>query len=142
LFRIILLLIVGISDTLFPSGTKLGKTKVLAFKTSQDVSFTLKYASNTGFPSDVSETILTANVYGVPEKIDKLRGPDECHDPTIKVNIKLTDAGLIDVLHSEVQCELREKKNIADKFKGFFGGAKDKVEEKDEQVVILDSKLK
>jgi hypothetical protein len=126
---------------LFSNGTKLGKTKVLAFKTSQDVSFTLEYALETGIPSDISQTILTANVYGVAEKIDKLKGPDECHDPTVKVNIKLTEAGLIDVLHSEVQCELREKKNLADKFKGFFGGAKDKEEEKDEQVAIADSKL-
>lgn len=126
---------------MFPEGTKLGNTKVLAFKTSRDVSFTLEYASGADFPSDISRTILTANVYGVAEKINKLRGPDECHDPTVKVNVKLADAGLIDVLHSEVQCEVREKKNMADKFKGFFGGAKDKVEEKDEQVVIFDSKL-
>lgn len=70
------------------------------------------------------------------EKIEKLKGTNECYDPTVKVSVKLTDAGLVEVLHSEVQCEIREKKNLADKFKGLFGaGGKDK-ETKEDQVVF------
>ena len=75
------------------------------------------------------------------EKIEKLKGTNECYDPTVKVSVKLTDAGLVQVLHSEVQCEIREKKNLADKFKGLFGGGggKDK-ETKEDQIVFEGSK--
>jgi len=127
----------GLSGSvLFPARTKLGYTKSLIFKTSHDVSFTLGYPSSVKLPNDISPTILTANISGVPQKIEKLKGVHECHDPTVKINIKLTDSGLVNVLHSEVTCEIREKKNLADKFKGFFGGSgKDKEEnEKDDQV--------
>ena len=85
-------------------------------------------------PADISRTILSANITGVSEKIEKLKDVNECHDPTVKVNIKLTDSGLVRVLHSEITCEIREKKNLADKFKGLFGGGKEKDDEKDEQV--------
>jgi hypothetical protein len=133
-------LITDIPIPLFPRRTKLGNTKVLSFKTSEDVSFKLSYASDEGFPRDISTSILNAKVTGVAEKIEKLKGVHDCHDPTVKVSLKLTDAGLVEVLHSEVICEIREKKNLADKFKGLFGGGKDK-EEKDEQVVSLYTRL-
>src|ERR1700738_1240670 len=112
--------------TLFPRRTKLGNTKTLTFKTSEDISFNILYSPDSDLPSDISPSILDAKITGVPEKIEKLKGTNECHDPTVKVSIKLTDAGLIEVLHSEVQCEIREKKNLADKFKGLFGGGKEK----------------
>ena len=129
----------GLSGSiLFPARTKLGYTKSLIFKTSDDISFTLAYPSSANLPNDISRIILTANISGVPEKIEKLKGTNECHDPTVKVNIKLTDSGLVNVLHSEVTCEVREKKNLADKFKGFFGGSgKDKEDQKDDQVCTL-----
>jgi hypothetical protein len=126
-------LITDIPIPLFPRRTKLGNTKVLSFKTSEYVSFKVRYASDEGFPQDISTSILDAKVTGVAEKIEKLKGVHDCHDPTVKVSLKLTDAGLVEVLHSEVICEIREKKNLADKFKGLFGGGKEK-EEKDEQV--------
>lgn len=129
------------SDTtptsLFPARTKLGNTKSLTFKTAQDVAFTVSYADGVDLPVGVSKTILSAKVNGVAEKIEKLKGTNECYDPTVKVNIKLTDSGLVEVLHSEVQCELREKKNFADKFMGFFGGGKDKDSSAEEQVLDL-----
>jgi hypothetical protein len=122
--------------TVFPRKTKLGNSKSLTFKTDQDVQFTLEYASDVPLPSDIHRTILEAKISGVSEKIDKLKGLNECHDPTVKVNLKLTDSGLVEVLHSEVQCEIREKKNLADKFMGFFGGGKDKGDKKEEQVKL------
>jgi hypothetical protein len=105
------------------------------------VSFSIQYDSNADFPEDISRAILTANIIGVPEKIEKLKGALECYDPTVKVNIKLTDAGLIEVLHSEVQCELREKKNFTDKVKGFFGAGKEKGDPSDEQVITFSSEI-
>ena len=92
------------------------------------------YPSDINLPNDISRTILAANVTGVTDKIEKLKGTLECHDPTVKVNIKLTDAGIVEVLHSEVTCELREKKNFADKFKGLFGSGKEKEDATEEQV--------
>ena len=121
-------------SALFPARTKLGYTRSVIFKTSNDVSFTLGYPSSASLPGDLSPTILTANITGVAEKVEKIKGPNECHDPTVKVNIKLTDSGLVNVLHSEITCEIRERKNLADKVKGFFGGGKDKEDQKDEQV--------
>jgi len=121
--------------TLFPRRTKLGNTKRLTFKTSEDISFNILYSPDSDLPSDIPPSILEAKITGVPEKIEKLKGTNECHDPTVKVNIKVTDAGLIEVLHSEIQCEIREKKNLADKFKGLFGGGKDK-ETKEDQIVF------
>lgn len=38
------------------------------------------------------------------------------------------------MLHSDVTCEIREKKNLADKFKGLFGGSKSKDDEGEDQV--------
>jgi hypoxia up-regulated 1 len=76
----------------------------------------------------------------VAEKIEKLKGTNECYDPTVKVSVKLTDAGLVQVLHSEVQCEIREKKNLADKFKGLFGGGGKDKETKEDQIVFEGSK--
>lgn len=122
--------------SVFPRKTKLGNTKILSFKTSEDVAFKLSYDDGGHFPEDISKSILDAKITGVAEKIEKLKGVHECHDPTVKVSLKLTDAGLVEVLHSEVVCEIREKKNFADKFKGLFGGGKDK-EEKEEQVSLL-----
>jgi hypothetical protein len=122
------------SQSLFPRRTKLGKTKTLSFKTTEDVSFSIQYASDADLPNDISRTILTADITGVAEKIEGLKGDLECHDPTVKVHIKLTDAGLVEVLHSEVQCELREKRNFADKFKGFFGSGKENEELSEDQV--------
>jgi len=126
-----------IPQTLFPRRTKLGNTKTLTFKTSEDVSFSILYSEDTDLPVDISRLILDAKISGVAEKIEKLKGTNECHDPTVKVSVKLTDAGLVEVLHSEVQCEIREKKNLADKFKGLFGGGgKDKETKDDDQVVF------
>lgn len=122
--------------TLFPRRTKLGNTKTLTFKTSEDVSFKIVYSEDSDLPSDISPSILEANISGVAEKIDKLKGTNECYDPTVKVSVKLTDAGLVEVLHSEVQCEIREKKNLADKFKGLFGGGKDKETKEGDQIVF------
>ena len=93
------------------------------------------YPLDADLPGDISRKILTANITGVAEKIEKLKGALECHDPTVKVNIKLTDAGIVEVLHSEVTCEVREKKNLADKFKGLFGGGNEKEDKNEEQVV-------
>ena len=121
-------------SVLFPARTKLGYTKSVIFKTPHDVSFTLEYPPTVDLPADISRTILSANITAVSEKIEKLKGVNECHDPTVKVNIKLTDSGLVRILHSEVTCEIREKKNLADKFKGLFGGGKEKDDNKDEQV--------
>ena len=123
----------GNSQTLFPRHTKLGNTKSLTFKTGKDMSFKVEYGGDANLRSDVSRTILSANISGVEEKIDKIKGPHDCHDPTVKVNIQLTDSGLVEILHSEVQCEIHEKKNLADKFKGFFGAGK----EKDEPQVLF-----
>jgi hypothetical protein len=92
------------------------------------------YPSDINLPNDISRTILAANVTGVADKIEKLKGTLECYDPTVKVNIKLTDSGIVEVLHSEVTCELREKKNLADKFKGLFGGGNEKEDTTEEQV--------
>jgi hypothetical protein len=122
----------GLTQPLFPRGTKLGKTKILTFKTASDISFTVEYAPDADLPLNISPTILSANVVGVAEKIDKLKGNQECHDPLVKVGIKLTESGLVEVLHSEVQCEIREKKNLADKFMDFFGGGKEKEEKEGE----------
>jgi hypothetical protein len=121
---------------IFPHHTKLGNSKTLTFKTSSDISFTISYSPDTILPPDISPLLLRANITGVPDKIDKLRGEKECHDPTVKVNIKLTDAGLAEVVSSEVQCELREKKNFVDKFKGFFGGGAQESVSEEEQVVF------
>ena len=107
----------------------------MIFQTEEDVSFEIRYPSDVHLPIDISYSILSANITGVAEKIDKLKGSQECHNPTVKVNVKLTDAGLVDILYSEVQCELHEKKNLADKFMGFFGGVKDKDDKKEEQVL-------
>jgi hypothetical protein len=96
------------------------------------------YAPDADLPRDIASTILSANITGVAEKIEKLKGIHECHDPTVKVNIKLTDSGLVEVLNSEVQCELRETFNLADKFMGFFAGPKDKEEKDQDQVGTLD----
>ena len=93
------------------------------------------YSSEADLPNDISRTILSTNITGVAEKIEKLKGSLECHDPTVKVNVKLTDAGIVEVLHGEVTCELREKKNLADKFKGLFGGGKSNEDKTEEQVV-------
>jgi len=125
-------------QTLFPRRTKLGNTKTLTFKTSEDVSFSILYSEDTDLPVDISRLILDVKISGVAEKIEKLKGTNECYDPTVKVSVKLTDAGLVEILHSEVQCEIREKKNLADKFKGFFGGGKDK-ETKDEDQVVFEA---
>jgi hypothetical protein len=65
----------------------------------------------------------------VAEKIQKLKRTNECLHPTVKVSVKLTDAGLVEVVHAEVLCEIREKKNLADHFKGLFGGGKDQEEQ-------------
>lgn len=127
----------GTSQILFPRRTKLGNSKTLSFKTKEDVSFSVQYTSDADLPDDISRSILTANITGVAEKIENLKGILECHDPTVKVNIKLSDSGLVEVLHSEVQCELREKKNLADKFKGLFGAGKDKEYKAEEQVTTL-----
>lgn len=121
--------------TLFPRRTKLGNTKTLTFKTSEDVSFKILYSPGSDLPADISPSILEAKISGVAEKIEKLKGTNECFDPTVKVSVKLLDAGLVEVLHSEVQCEIREKKNLADKFKGLFGGGKDK-DTKEDQIVF------
>jgi len=127
------------STILFPRHTKLGFSKTLAFKTSEDIAFIISYSSDADIANDISRTILESKISGVAEKIDKLKGTNECHDPTVKVSLKLTDADLVEVLHSEVQCEIREKKNLADKFKGFFGSGKEK-DEKEEQIVFEASK--
>jgi len=123
------------STVLFSRHTKLGYSKTLAFKTCEDVAFKISYSPNANLPSDISMQLLESRISGVPEKIEKLKGSYECHDPTVKVSLKLTEAGIVEVLHSEVQCEIREKKNLADKFKGFFGAGKEK-EEKEDQVVF------
>lgn len=107
----------------------------MTFQTAEDVSFEIRYPTDVHLPADISYAILSANITGVAEKIDKLKGSQECHHPTVKVNVKLTDAGLVDVLYSEVQCELHEKKNLADKFMGLFGGVKDKDDKIEEQVL-------
>lgn len=134
----------GLSGTvLFPARTKLGYTKSLLFKTSNDVFFKLGYPPYVNnLPSDISPIILSGNITGVPEKIEKLKGTNECHDPTVKVNIKLTDSGLVSVLHSDVTCEIREKKNLADKFKGLFGGGKSTDDEGEEQVFPLPAEMR
>jgi hypoxia up-regulated 1 len=120
-----------LTQPLFPRGTKLGRSKTLSFKSSQDVSFTIQYTPDS-LPNDISPTILTASVTGVAEKIEKLKGSNECFDPLVKVNIKLTDSGLVEVLHAEVRCEIREKKNLADKFMGLFGGGNKEEKEEDQ----------
>ena len=125
-----------VGAAIFPRHTKLGNTKTLAFKTSSDISFTVSYPPDVILPPDISPVLLRANITGVPDKIEKLKGTHECHDPTVKVNIKLVDAGLIEVVSSEAQCELHEKKNIADKFMGFFGGGKDSETATEEQAVF------
>lgn len=124
------------SSVLFPRHTKLGYSKTLAFKTSEDINFKVSYSSDADIPKDISRTLLTAQISGVAEKIEKLKGTHECYDPTVKVSLKLTDAGIVEVLHSEVQCEIHEKKNLADKFKGFFGGGGKEKEDQDEQIVF------
>ena len=92
----------------------------------------MSYAPEIVLPADIATGLLQANITNVAEKIDTLKGTNECHDPTVKVTFKLTDAGIVEFVHSEVQCEIREKKNLADKFMGLFGG-KDK-EQPAEQV--------
>jgi hypoxia up-regulated 1 len=121
---------------LFPHHTKLGYTKTLAFKTSEDVHFTISYSSDADLPNDISRILLDGHISGVADKIEKLKGTNECHDPTVKVSLKLTDGGLVEVLHSEIQCEIREKKNLADKFKGIFGGGGKDKEDKEDQIVF------
>ena len=124
---------------IFPGHTKLGNSKTLTFKSTSDISLTISYSPDAVLPADIPPLLLHATITGVSDKIDKLRGEKECHDPTVKLNLRLTDAGLVDVVSSEVQCELREKKNFADKFKGFFGGgAKESVEEGEEEQVVFD----
>ena len=111
----------------------MGRSKTLSFKSANDVSFTIEYSPEGGLPASISPAILTANIIGVAEKIEKLKGTHECHDPLVKVSIKLSDAGLVEVLHGEVRCEIREKKNLADKFMGLFGGRKDKEDKEEDQ---------
>jgi hypothetical protein len=123
-----------ISHTLFPIRTKLGNSKTLAFKTDNDFSFTVSYAPDFTLPSDIATDLIQADITGVAEKIEKLKGTNECHDPSVKVTFKLTDAGIVEIAHGEVQCEIREKKNLADKFMGLFGG-KDK-ETPEEQIIF------
>jgi hypothetical protein len=126
---------------IFPHHTKLGNTKTLTFKTSSDISLTISYPPSTLLPPDIPPLLLHATITGIPDKITKLGGEKECHDPTIKLNLRLTDAGLVDVVSSEVQCEVREKKNFADKVKGFFGaGGKESAGEEGEEEVVFDGK--
>jgi hypothetical protein len=122
----------------FPHHTKLGNTKTLTFKTSSDIALTICYPPSTLLPADIPPLLLHATITGIPDKIAKLGGEKECHDPTVKLNLRLTDAGLVDVVSSEVQCEVREKKNFADKVKGFFGGGAKEGEE--EEQVVFDGK--
>jgi len=125
-----------VGAAIFPHHTKLGNSKTLTFKTPSDISFTVSYSPGVILPLDISPILLRANITGVPDKIEKLKGTHECNDPTVKVNIKLVDAGLVEVISSEAQCELHEKKNLADKFMGFFGGGKDTETATEEQVVF------
>ena len=137
--KYVLTYIVG-SKTLFPVWTKLGNSKSLSFKTSEDFTLLLSYPSSVQFPADITRTLLSANVVGVAEKIEKLKGTNECDDQIVKVNFKLSDAGIVEIVSGEVQCELREKKNLADKLMGIFGGGKDKGKE-EEQVVFKADEL-
>ncbi|GAO50091.1 hypothetical protein G7K_4226-t1 [Saitoella complicata NRRL Y-17804] len=107
-------------EELFGVGAPVGSAKNVTFKESGDFKVDVMYASQASLPTGMPCEIFAVNVGGLKDALAKV----SCSDPAVKVTFEIDNSGLVGVQRAFVECEV-DKKNLAGKLKGLFGGKED-----------------
>jgi hypoxia up-regulated 1 len=133
----------------FTEKSLLGSKKVITFKRLSDFIFDLDYSTiNTDTKSSIVGVdtwrdvkpvpIAKVKVSGIPEAIEKYKGKYSA-EPSVKVNIQLTESGLLVIKDASIQFEViqvadKEKEKEKDSSWSFFGGgSKEEKKEKGDE---------
>ncbi|KAJ3318792.1 hypothetical protein HDV06_007043 [Boothiomyces sp. JEL0866] len=114
------------NTVLFTNKTVLGSKKLMSFKRVSDFDFNIDYISN-----KIKTPIATVKVSGLSAAVEKFKDQTS-DDPKVKVQIELTDAGIVNVKDATAFFDIKQvvqatqkPDSLKDTVLNFFGGKKD-----------------